>query len=134
MRRLSILAAALALAACQPSAPADPGGDPGANFSLNAGEAYLPDNALAGPADSAADEGGAGYVRPATGRTSSCFGARGGVTHYGVDIAAHRTAQLDVLADLVEDHIDIRALEHVVNHGVPADLPVVTTGLAVSSG
>ncbi|CCH90498.1 Peptidase [Modestobacter italicus] len=39
-------------------------------------------------ADSAADEGGAGYVRPATGRTSSCFGARWGVTHYGVDIAA----------------------------------------------
>jgi murein DD-endopeptidase MepM/ murein hydrolase activator NlpD len=39
-------------------------------------------------ADEAADTGGAGYVRPATGRTSSCFGARWGVTHYGVDIAA----------------------------------------------
>jgi murein DD-endopeptidase MepM/ murein hydrolase activator NlpD len=38
--------------------------------------------------DGAADTGGAGYVRPATGRTSSCFGARWGVTHYGVDIAA----------------------------------------------
>jgi murein DD-endopeptidase MepM/ murein hydrolase activator NlpD len=38
--------------------------------------------------DVAADTGGAGYVRPATGRTSSCFGARWGVTHYGVDIAA----------------------------------------------
>ncbi|WP_299952745.1 peptidoglycan DD-metalloendopeptidase family protein [uncultured Modestobacter sp.] len=35
-----------------------------------------------------ADPGGAGYVRPAIGRTSSCYGARWGVTHYGVDIAA----------------------------------------------
>ncbi|HEV7726396.1 MAG TPA: M23 family metallopeptidase [Modestobacter sp.] len=30
----------------------------------------------------------AGYVRPASGSTSSCFGARWGVTHFGVDIAA----------------------------------------------
>ncbi|MGY5884412.1 M23 family metallopeptidase [Modestobacter lacusdianchii] len=35
-----------------------------------------------------ADSGGAGYVRPAIGRTSSCYGARWGVTHHGVDIAA----------------------------------------------
>jgi len=34
------------------------------------------------------DTGGSGYVRPAVGRTSSCFGGRWGVTHYGVDIAA----------------------------------------------
>jgi murein DD-endopeptidase MepM/ murein hydrolase activator NlpD len=41
-------------------------------------------------ADSGAgqDTGGSGYVRPAVGRTSSCFGGRWGVTHYGVDIAA----------------------------------------------
>jgi murein DD-endopeptidase MepM/ murein hydrolase activator NlpD len=39
-------------------------------------------------ADESADSGGAGYVRPATGTTSSCFGSRWGVTHYGVDIAA----------------------------------------------
>jgi len=38
--------------------------------------------------DETADTGGAGYVRPATGYTSSCFGGRWGVTHYGVDIAA----------------------------------------------
>lgn len=29
-----------------------------------------------------------GYVRPASGTTTSCFGARWGVTHFGVDIAA----------------------------------------------
>ena len=39
-------------------------------------------------ADESADTRGAGYVRPATGSTSSCYGARWGVTHYGVDIAA----------------------------------------------
>jgi murein DD-endopeptidase MepM/ murein hydrolase activator NlpD len=39
-------------------------------------------------ADEAADTGGSGYVRPARGRTSSCFGSRWGVTHFGVDIAA----------------------------------------------
>ena len=32
--------------------------------------------------------GGGGYVQPAYGRVSSCFGARWGVTHFGVDIAA----------------------------------------------
>ncbi len=37
---------------------------------------------------SGGDPGGHGYVRPASGRTSSCYGARWGVTHFGVDIAA----------------------------------------------
>ncbi|HYH30344.1 MAG TPA: cobyric acid synthase [Pseudonocardia sp.] len=46
--------------------------------------------------------------------------------------AAERAAQLDVLGDLVERHIDTRALEHVINHGVPAGLPEVTTTLAGS--
>ncbi|MCZ2811363.1 MULTISPECIES: peptidoglycan DD-metalloendopeptidase family protein [unclassified Modestobacter] len=31
---------------------------------------------------------GSGYARPAVGITSSCFGARWGVTHFGVDIGA----------------------------------------------
>lgn len=31
--------------------------------------------------------GGSGYVQPAYGSVSSCFGARWGVTHFGVDIA-----------------------------------------------
>jgi murein DD-endopeptidase MepM/ murein hydrolase activator NlpD len=38
--------------------------------------------------DEAADTGRDGYVRPAIGVTSSCYGSRWGVTHYGVDIAA----------------------------------------------
>jgi murein DD-endopeptidase MepM/ murein hydrolase activator NlpD len=39
-------------------------------------------------AEQDADTGGSGYVRPARGTTTSCFGSRWGVTHYGVDIAA----------------------------------------------
>jgi murein DD-endopeptidase MepM/ murein hydrolase activator NlpD len=37
---------------------------------------------------SAAASGGSGYVKPTSGRTSSCFGNRWGVLHAGVDIAA----------------------------------------------
>jgi murein DD-endopeptidase MepM/ murein hydrolase activator NlpD len=39
-------------------------------------------------ADAKADSSDSGYVRPATGTTSSCFGSRWGLTHFGVDIAA----------------------------------------------
>ncbi|WP_222270180.1 M23 family metallopeptidase [Modestobacter marinus] len=40
-------------------------------------------------ADQASDAAaGSGYARPARGTTSSCYGARWGVTHLGVDIAA----------------------------------------------
>jgi murein DD-endopeptidase MepM/ murein hydrolase activator NlpD len=39
-------------------------------------------------ADASADSAAAGYVRPARGTTSSCFGSRWGLTHFGVDIAA----------------------------------------------
>src|SRR4051794_15359553 len=45
--------------------------------------------ASAQAADDASDAGAsAGYTRPARGATSSCYGARWGVTHLGVDIAA----------------------------------------------
>ena len=46
--------------------------------------------------------------------------------------AAARTTQLDLLGDLVEQHLDTGALDHVIAHGCPADLPRVTTGLAGS--
>jgi murein DD-endopeptidase MepM/ murein hydrolase activator NlpD len=39
-------------------------------------------------ADETSDSSGSGYVRPASGSTSSCYGSRWGVTHFGVDIAA----------------------------------------------
>ncbi|OLT01976.1 cobyric acid synthase CobQ [Pseudonocardia sp. CNS-004] len=73
-----------------------------------------------------------GFRRAFLGRVAARAGRTGFVPAPDTSFAAHRTAQLDLLADLVEEHIDIRALEHVVNHGVPAGLPVVTTGLAGS--
>jgi adenosylcobyric acid synthase len=75
-----------------------------------------------------------GFRRALLRRVADQAGRTGFVPAPDTSFAAHRTAQLDVLGDLVEEHIDIRALEHVINHGAPADLPVVTTGLAGSRG
>jgi adenosylcobyric acid synthase len=75
-----------------------------------------------------------GFRRALLRRAADQAGRTGFAPAPDTSFAAHRTAQLDVLADLVEAHIDIRALEHVINHGVPADLPVVTTRLAGSPG
>ena len=46
--------------------------------------------------------------------------------------AAERTRQADVLGDLVERHLDVGTLEQVLRNGVPADLPVLSSGLAGS--
>ena len=46
--------------------------------------------------------------------------------------AAERAAELELLGDLVAAHLDTAALEHVIDHGATADLPVITSGLAVS--
>jgi len=43
---------------------------------------------VAAAAATARSGGGSGYVPPAAGHTSSCYGARWGVTHFGIDIAA----------------------------------------------
>ena len=75
-----------------------------------------------------------GFRRALLRRVADQAGRTGFVPAPDTSFSAHRTAQLDVLGDLVEEHIDIRALEHVINHGAPADLPVVTTGLAGSRG
>ncbi|ALL83272.1 cobalamin biosynthesis protein CobQ [Pseudonocardia sp. EC080619-01] len=47
---------------------------------------------------------------------------------------AERTRQVDLLADLVEHHLDTSTLEHVIGHGAPPDLPVLASGLAASRG
>jgi adenosylcobyric acid synthase len=75
-----------------------------------------------------------GFRRVLLRRVAAQAGRTGFVPAPDTSFAAHRAAQLDVLADLVEQHLDVRALEHVINHGVPAGLPMVTTGLAVSPG
>ncbi|MFE2998510.1 cobyric acid synthase [Nocardia sp. NPDC059246] len=43
-----------------------------------------------------------------------------------VSVAEVRSAQLDLLADLMEKHLDQDALEQLITAGAPADLPVLT--------
>ena len=47
--------------------------------------------------------------------------------------AAERAAQLDLLGDLVETHLDTDALDHVIGHGAPRGLPTVVSSLAGSA-
>ncbi|WP_328397572.1 cobyric acid synthase [Nocardia sp. NBC_00416] len=52
----------------------------------------------------------------------------------GTRVAAVRAAQLDLLADLVAEHLDIAGLERLLATGVPAGLPVVASSLEALSG
>ncbi|MFE1596906.1 cobyric acid synthase [Nocardia sp. NPDC058705] len=45
-------------------------------------------------------------------------------------VATTRSAQLDLLADLVEQHLDLAALDQLIRDGAPADLPVIDTGIS----
>ncbi|MEV6656084.1 cobyric acid synthase [Nocardia fluminea] len=57
--------------------------------------------------------------------------ARAGRTGFIVapdtSVAAVRSAQLDLLADLVEQHVDLAALDRLIRDGAPAGLPVIRT-------
>jgi adenosylcobyric acid synthase len=64
-------------------------------------------------------------------RLAEQAGRSGFVVAPDTSFAAERTAQIDVLADLVDGHLDMPALEQVITHGAPA-LPVVASGLAES--
>ena len=46
----------------------------------------------------------------------------------GTDFAAARTAQLDLLGDLVSAHLDTTALADLINHGPPPGLPFIAPG------
>jgi adenosylcobyric acid synthase len=46
--------------------------------------------------------------------------------------AQERARQLDLLGDLVEQHLDMSSLEHVIRHGAARELPVLASGLAES--
>lgn len=52
----------------------------------------------------------------------------------GTRVAAVRTAQLDLLADLVSAHLDVAALDRLLTEGVPGDLPGVGSTLEALSG
>jgi adenosylcobyric acid synthase len=73
-----------------------------------------------------------GFRRALLARVAARAGRTGFVAAPDTSFAAARAAQLDLLGDLVEKHLDTRALEHVIGHGAPPELPVVTSGLAGS--
>jgi adenosylcobyric acid synthase len=73
-----------------------------------------------------------GFRRVLLTRWAGQAGRGGFVVAPGTDFAAERAGQLDLLADLVEAHLDTAALEHLISHGVPAELPVLVSGLAGS--
>ncbi|MGK8491221.1 cobyric acid synthase [Nocardia asiatica] len=51
-----------------------------------------------------------------------------------VSVAAVRAAQLDLLADLVEAHLDLAALERLLAEGAPTGLPILATETIGVSG
>ncbi|MGY0500588.1 cobyric acid synthase [Nocardia sp. FBN12] len=59
--------------------------------------------------------------------------ARAGRTGFtvapGTSVTAVRSAQLDLLADLIEKHVDLAALDHLICTGAPADIPLIRTGI-----
>ncbi|MEV0292875.1 cobyric acid synthase [Nocardia sp. NPDC050710] len=48
-----------------------------------------------------------------------------------ISVADVRSAQLDLLADLIEKHLDIERVEQLITTGADADLPVITADLLV---
>ena len=49
----------------------------------------------------------------------------------GVSFPAAREARLDLLGDLVEEHLDVEALLSLVEHGAPADLALLPPGASL---
>jgi len=73
-----------------------------------------------------------GFRRALLCRVAERAGRTGFVAAPDTHFAAERDRQLDLLGDLVEQHLDLAALDDVIRHGAPAELPIVTSGLAGS--
>ncbi|TQM31509.1 cobyric acid synthase [Nocardia bhagyanarayanae] len=58
-------------------------------------------------------------------------GRTGFVAAEATSVAAVRTAQLDLLADLMENHLDTNLLEKLITSGAPAGMPTLRSGLVV---
>jgi adenosylcobyric acid synthase len=73
-----------------------------------------------------------GFRRALLERLAGQAGRSGFLVAPDTSFAAARAAQLDLLGDLVEAHLDTAALAHVIGHGADPDLPAVTSTLAGS--
>ncbi|HWM60055.1 MAG TPA: cobyric acid synthase [Pseudonocardia sp.] len=73
-----------------------------------------------------------GFRRALLRRVAEQAGRRGFVAAADTDFAAERDRQLDLLGDLVAEHLDTTALQDVIRHGAPPGLPVLTSRLAGS--
>ncbi|MBF6165710.1 cobyric acid synthase [Streptomyces gardneri] len=69
------------------------------------------------------DEFRRGWLRA----VAASAGRSGFVVAEDVSVAGVRAAQLDLLADLMEAHLDLTALERLMAEGAPAGLPVLAT-------
>jgi adenosylcobyric acid synthase len=74
-----------------------------------------------------------GFRRTLLARVAEQAGRTGFRAAPDTSFAAERAAQLDLLGDLVAQHLDTAALRDVIGHGAPPGLPTVTSGLAVST-
>nr|WP_040749581.1 cobyric acid synthase [Nocardia transvalensis] len=59
---------------------------------------------------------------------AACAGRPGFVVAEGISVSAIRTAQLDLLADLIEKHLDLDHLERLLTTGPTPNLPTLTVG------
>ncbi|MGQ4614778.1 cobyric acid synthase [Nocardia sp. R7R-8] len=64
---------------------------------------------------------------------AAAAGRSGFVVAEDVSVATVRAAQLDLLADLIEDHLDLAALERLLDDGAPAGLPILATDVVLAS-
>ncbi len=69
------------------------------------------------------------FRRRLLGRVAELAGRSGFHPAQDTDFAAHRAAQLDLLGDLVRDHLDTGALRRLIECGAPPELPTVASGV-----
>jgi adenosylcobyric acid synthase len=63
-------------------------------------------------------------------RLAADLAGRDGIETGAVSFAAARERRIDILADAIEEHLDLDRILHLVEHGPTPGLPVVRGGLA----
>jgi len=77
--------------------------------------------------------GNDGFRRAWLTEVAAAAGCAGFVVAPDTEVAALREAQLDLLGDLVAEHLDTAALGELICHGAPAGLPFVPPGAPASA-